>query len=550
MNRIAQFFLVTVFAASAFAQAPTVATGGILNHYSFSPPGLPNGGIAQGSIFDIYGNNLGPATIAQFSGFPIPTSISGASVQVTVAGTTVDVYLFFVLKTQIVGILPSKTPIGTGTLTVTVNGQKSAAAPITVVARSIGILSLNQAGEGPAAMQIPDSSGNVPLNSITNSIKPGQVGVFYGTGAGAVTFDESRAAPLQDLSGDFHAYVGGIEAKIGFKGRTPGLVGLDQFNVEIPSGLSGCYVSVFFVTSGIYSNFTTISIANGSACPDPPVAAPTTGILRYGSITLSRLDSKSVSPSLPGGVLNFKQDIGTAGFGAIDQSKITPGPTTTPIYIGPCLVFVIKQSPPGPDNSASLSYFDAGPVINVKGPAGAKQLTKLATGYIAQPTLGGGPDIPFAPAPLPLYITTPGTYTFDNGAGGKDVGAFTVTADVQPPVLWTNEGATDIPRTGYDVTWTGGPPGSLVTIAGTSTIPGSSNGVGFSCNTTADPGHFLIPAQVLTALPPSAVVQGVPTGNLTVYNQHYMKTFAAPGIDQTLSYVTFVLSYARNVKYN
>jgi hypothetical protein len=32
-------------------------------------PGLPNGGIAQGSIFVIFGDNLGPATLVQVSAF-------------------------------------------------------------------------------------------------------------------------------------------------------------------------------------------------------------------------------------------------------------------------------------------------------------------------------------------------------------------------------------------------------------------------------------------------------------------------------------------------
>src|SRR5215472_6795058 len=103
--------LIAASAATAFGAAPSVSSGGILNHFSFAPPGLPNGGIAQGSIFDIYGDFLGPDKIAQFSGFPIPTEIAGTSVEVTVAGTTVKAYLFFVLKTQIVAILPSNTAL-------------------------------------------------------------------------------------------------------------------------------------------------------------------------------------------------------------------------------------------------------------------------------------------------------------------------------------------------------------------------------------------------------------------------------------------------------
>ena len=48
--------LACAFAPIAFAQAPTVS--GLLNNYSYTLPGLPNYGIAQGSIFDIFGAYL------------------------------------------------------------------------------------------------------------------------------------------------------------------------------------------------------------------------------------------------------------------------------------------------------------------------------------------------------------------------------------------------------------------------------------------------------------------------------------------------------------
>jgi hypothetical protein len=46
--------LACAFAPIAFAQTPTVS--GLLNNYSYTLPGLPNYGIAQGSIFDIFGD--------------------------------------------------------------------------------------------------------------------------------------------------------------------------------------------------------------------------------------------------------------------------------------------------------------------------------------------------------------------------------------------------------------------------------------------------------------------------------------------------------------
>jgi uncharacterized protein (TIGR03437 family) len=113
--------------AGAAAQ-PVVGSSGILNGASYAVPGLPNSGIAQGSIFIVFGQNLGPAAIAQVSRFPLPTSqgLAGTSIKITVGGTTVDAIMLYTLATQVAAVLPSNTPIGTGTLTVTYNGEASA----------------------------------------------------------------------------------------------------------------------------------------------------------------------------------------------------------------------------------------------------------------------------------------------------------------------------------------------------------------------------------------------------------------------------------------
>ena len=86
--------------AGAVAQ-PVVSSSGILNGASYALPGLPNAGIAQGSIFIVFGQDLGPATIAQVSHFPLPTSqgLAGTSIKITVAGTTVDAIMLYTLAT-------------------------------------------------------------------------------------------------------------------------------------------------------------------------------------------------------------------------------------------------------------------------------------------------------------------------------------------------------------------------------------------------------------------------------------------------------------------
>src|SRR5579862_3843380 len=119
-----------------FAQAPAPAA--VLNPASNIPAGLPNSGIAQGSIFVVYGTNLGPANIAQPSALPLPNSLGGTSISVTVGGTTVNAPLIYSLNSQVAGVLPSSTPTGTGTLTVTYNGANGTT-PIQVVQTNFGI---------------------------------------------------------------------------------------------------------------------------------------------------------------------------------------------------------------------------------------------------------------------------------------------------------------------------------------------------------------------------------------------------------------------------
>src|SRR5438067_12296136 len=116
----------TFGAPSGGANAPMITA--IENAATNIPFGLPNAAIAQGALLVVKGKNLGPASVVVASAFPLRTSIGGTSIQVTVGGTTVDAIMYYSLVTQIAAILPSKTPAGTGTLTVTYNGSASSTA--------------------------------------------------------------------------------------------------------------------------------------------------------------------------------------------------------------------------------------------------------------------------------------------------------------------------------------------------------------------------------------------------------------------------------------
>lgn len=533
-------------AMGMFGQTPSVSAGGVVNHFSYALPGMPNGGIAQGSIFDIYGTNIGPGTLAQAAGFPLPTQLGGTSVQVTVGGTTVDAFLFFVSSGQIAGLLPSRTPAGTGTLTVTVNGTRSAAAPITVVTRSIGILSLAQNGQGPAVMQVANAAGQVLLNSVTNSAQGGQVGVFYGTGLGAVPFDESRGAPVLNLDPPLEAFVDGRPAKILFQGRVPGLAGLDQFNVEIPAGVTGCYATIWFQSGTILSNLTTISVSPGPACPDPLPATVGggSGTLKAAGVVLVRTQQKI-------GTLDYTGDVASAAFSVTDLSKVPPSTPSPLTVIGGCIVGPLVNSSGG-SGADAVSYYDAGPVMTVTGPNGVKQLAKFPTGYSAQ--LGATALPGQVPVPSPPYFS-PGLYKVDNGTGSSDVPAFSAQITLPDPgFAWSNaDASTAVTRSaGADITWTGGDQTGFVDIAGTSllarsaTQPVSAGGY-FSCRVAANARQFRIPAQVLLFLPPSVVTGGMPSGAITV--SHTLKTVSFPLAGFLFADLNFVHSVTRSVQF-
>jgi hypothetical protein len=66
---IGTFLLGCALTGGALAAANPSFTG-IVNAASDIPPGLPNSGIAQGSIFVVDGSNLGPANLLQVTALP------------------------------------------------------------------------------------------------------------------------------------------------------------------------------------------------------------------------------------------------------------------------------------------------------------------------------------------------------------------------------------------------------------------------------------------------------------------------------------------------
>jgi uncharacterized protein (TIGR03437 family) len=134
-------------ASCAIAQ-PVISSTEVVNSASYLSQGLPGSGIAQGSIFTIQGTGLGPNALAQTGPLPLQTSLGGTSVAVTVNGQTVKAFILAAVFYQVNALLPSTTPTGSGTATVTYNNQTSAPEPVQIVSASFAPYTFNSGGSG------------------------------------------------------------------------------------------------------------------------------------------------------------------------------------------------------------------------------------------------------------------------------------------------------------------------------------------------------------------------------------------------------------------
>lgn len=522
------------------------------NNYSFLLPSDPNYGIARGSIFIIYGENLADTSTGLQSSTQAPflqTTLEGVSAQVTVNGVAADVLWYYVTPTQLGGILPSATPAGDGTIVVRNNGQSSDPAPIRVVESAFGILTLDGSGRGAAAVY----DTGFQFLTASNSAKPGDFIQLFGTGLGPVAADETMQTPPVDLTGiQVNVEIGGVPAAVLFRGRI--FPGLDQVNVEIPqppagvaqqsSRFFGCNIPIQVRIGGLASNLATIPIApSGGNCPAPSgggggggggstsdlsisqaeidrwVAA---GVYRQGGVALTRATSYAVTDDIVNGGTSTTvttSDTLSATFNSItgpDLAKLftigsTPGvPTPT---AGECVVTV--GIPANPVPNLVFTSLDAGPAVSADGPNGtrsAPRMTGADGSLLYSATIGAGVGADFV---------SPGVYRL-SGTGGPQVGAFSGDINVAPDLVWTNRAQAEVVDRSQPLTvaWSGGEPTTLVSIQGTSTVintagaavggaveQGVSTAGSFTCWANNPAGSFTIPAGVLSQIPASGRIQ-------------------------------------------
>lgn len=504
---IGGFLLVFGLKGAGVQPIATPSFTGVVNAASDIPPGFPNSGIAQGSIFVVYGSNLGPASLVEVTTLPLPTTagLAGTSITITVGTTAVTAPMIYTSAGQVAAIMPSTTPVGNGTLTLTFNGN-SGATPVQVAATAFGISTVNYSGSGQAVVTLANNT----VVSNTNSAALGDELVMYGTGLGPLPAGAGDAmaaeGPIPPVP--LEVFVGGIPATVVYQGRTPTATGLDQINFVVPANAPlGCNVAVTVLTNGptgITSNSPAISLAtrDGIACSDPTQIIPTSALSKSSfkvadvGLEESAMLSYSGNPPTSSTSTSFKAKAGFIQFSQAQVASQLTGINTEPT-LGSCVTgtFAGSSSPGG--GSPVGTYLDAGASVTLTPPAGSP---------LVIPAVQTGAYQTSNPTTIPS-----GTWNFSNGAGGVDVGPITFTFPIPAQVTWTNEislsAGPPIDRTqGLTITWSGGDPNGFVDIAGQARVGSGQNvfSVYFDCSTPTSGGQFTIPPAILLAFPTGA----------------------------------------------
>lgn len=493
--------------------APTVTS--VVNNYSYIPPGFSNSNVAPSSLILIFGTGManaptGPVVLESSGGSGIPKSLNGASIKVTVGGTTVTPAMYYAIPTQIAAVLPANTPTGSGMLTVSYQGADSNAFPIQVVPAALGLDTYYGTGSGLATAT--DAKTGALIN-YTHSASPGQKITLWGSGLGADPQDSDTVfstTPHAVNQSSVQAWFGNLQGTVTYAGSS-GYPGVVQINVIIPASVTtGCGVSVAVVVKGVTSNILTAPInPGGGECKDAVFG-----------ITGSQFNKLGGQSNVKSGNLSIGQFVTAGGSGGPMTNNFASGNFTSTtgasysggsgfISIGSCIV---NEVPSGGGGGGTSTGLDAG-AISVKGPTGTFMLLENSPGVYGQQL------------PADAISSTGGTFVF-TGAGGKDVGALTATVTLPNPILdWTNQSAdaTVTISKGVEVDWTGGSPGTLVVLIGSSSSSDGASGT-FICFAPQSALKLIVPSYVTGLLPAGS-------GSLFLENSTQYEPFTATGID-------------------
>jgi uncharacterized protein (TIGR03437 family) len=360
--------------------------------------------------------------------------LGGSSV--TVNGTKAP--LFFVSPNQINLQVPSTVPWANSVhpqaaVVVTTLAGASASVEVPLFESGPSLISQDGSGCGQAAAWNVGADGTASANSRSNSAAPGDFISLYGIGFGLPN------APVAD--GTFLGYGDAFQIEPGvilddqplqylsYAGLAPTLVGVDQINIQIPSGTrEGCAVPVAVESAGVLGPTLSISIHSGRGqCVDPPVQS-------YGSVILTKTTSSGTNNAVDAETL-------TATFPSGAGLEPPQPPVATQVYNVPLPVTMSRSC-----SVTGRSQLSVGPLSLLAGSAGQTITAEPI------PTTGGV----MYQQTLPNGFIVPGQYSIS--ASGNPVvfhGALTVPSPIQIQTTLT-PGTTISASQGLVLNWTGG----------------------------------------------------------------------------------------------
>jgi len=490
----------------ALAQLPLLYNRSVYNAASYTPGGIPAGAIAQGSIFTVFGANLGPTKALTQPTFPLVTTLGNVAISVVQGSTTVSAIPVYVSASQINAIMPSNAPLGAASLRVTYNNANSNFLPVRITNTAFGIFTALGTGLGPGILQNYVSAANQPINAPKITATPGQTITLWGTGLGPVSYPDTSQPKPGNLPVQVQVFVGGIPATVAYSGRSPCCSGTDQIVFQVPANApQGCWVPVYVKTAGsVVSNFVTMAIqSSGATCTNPIFPDLSSVMVNGGNFGEAILFRQTTHEDV--GVITPVDVTADYHFEAAFNVLPVPFPFDSTVSLPPpgtCTVYTeaadLVSGAVLPGLLSQSTLLGIGPPFTLTGPKGQVSLDYPVTGYRAD-LLGG--LISNNILPNSLYLN-PGSYTVSS-VGGPDVGAFSATFNIPQPLTWNSrDQLTVVDRTQpLTISWSGGDSGQeiAVVVVGED-LPTNSSAV-VKCIAAPGASSLTVPQDLLSNLP-------------------------------------------------
>ena len=516
----------------ALAQQPILYYRGAVNAASLAPFGLPNAAIARGSVFTVFGENLGPAQSPALS-FPLSSALGGVSLSVTQKGVVTQAFPIYVSATQINAVMPSTVSAGLATLRISYQANRSNALTIQIADSAPGIFAVSSGGYGPGIVQNFVDANTQPVNSLVTPAAPGQYATIWGTGLGPVTFPDNVAPTAGNVAAAVSVTIGGQPATVAYSGRSPCCSGVDQIVVTVPANApTGCWVPVAVKAGGVVSNTTTMAIAapGATSCSDP--GNPASSLVRAAGtqavIQIERVDSVDNLNTVTAHLRTL--DNIYSRFYTRPNSPYNFDPYLSYPPAGSCLVHQTSG-----DASLTKSLRGALPATASLSPQPTQTYnngTQPMTFSTYQPffasTVGGTVDSsPFAMK----LLGTKGSFTIDPGGANQS----SISFNAEPPPGWTRPaGIIVVPRNApLSLTLTPGDAGAPTAIVIYAYAAATNSTVEVECIAAPGASAFTVSADSLANLPPT----------YQIYDGSYANLFVGTlGLNQAVSFTNGLAS--------